>query len=54
MVSHERAATSSAIAPLTWALRLSQLCARRCYVASGGWRPVSPVVIGWALPRSAT
>ena len=24
------------------------------YVASGGWRPVSPVVIGWGVPRPAT
>jgi len=30
------------------------LCARRCYVASGGWRPVSLVAIGWTLPRPAT
>jgi len=35
-------------------LRLSQFCARLCYVASGGWRPVSPVVSGWAVPRPAT
>ena len=35
------------IAALTWVFKLSQLCARRCYVAGGGWRLVSLVVIGW-------
>jgi len=34
--------------------RGSQFCARLGYVASGGWRPVSPVAGGWALPRPAT
>jgi hypothetical protein len=29
-------------------------CARLGYVASGGWRPVSPVAGGWAPPRPAT
>jgi hypothetical protein len=34
--------------------RLSHFCARLCYVASGGWRPLSPVVSGWVLPLPAT
>ncbi|MGO9082522.1 MAG: hypothetical protein ACLQDY_26420 [Streptosporangiaceae bacterium] len=42
------------ITPLMCVFRLSQLCARRCYVASGGWWLVSLVVIGRALPRLAT
>jgi hypothetical protein len=37
-----------------WMLRLFQFCARLCYVASGGWRPVSPVAGGWAVPQPAT
>ena len=36
------------------ARHIIQLCARPCYVASGGWRPVPPVVIGWGVPRPAT
>jgi len=42
------------IAALRWVFKLSQLCARRCYVAGGGWRPVPLVVIGWALLWPAT
>jgi hypothetical protein len=37
-----------------WTLRLSQFCARLCYVASGGWRSLSPAVMGWAVPWPAT
>jgi hypothetical protein len=44
----------SASSGARWMLRLSQFCARAGYVASGGWRPVSPVVSGWAVPRPAT
>jgi hypothetical protein len=45
---------NSASSGARWILRLSQFCARPCYVASGGWRPVSPVVGGWAVPPPAT
>ncbi len=40
----------------TWAdyRDLSQFCARPCYVAGGGWCPVSPLAGGWAVPRPAT
>jgi hypothetical protein len=53
-VSQSRAAISSCIARLTWVFRPSQFCAWLGYVASGGWRPVSPVAGGWAPPRPAT
>jgi hypothetical protein len=53
-VSQSRAAISSRIAPLTWVFRLSQFCARLCYVASGGWQSLSPAVMGWAVPWPAT
>ncbi|MGD0607836.1 MAG: hypothetical protein ABSA53_30145 [Streptosporangiaceae bacterium] len=42
------------ITALMRVFRLSQFCARLCYVASGGWQPLSPVVMGWVLPRPAT
>jgi hypothetical protein len=42
------------MAPLVWVFRLSQFCARLCYVAGGGWWSLSPVVSGWAVPRQAT
>jgi hypothetical protein len=42
------------ITALMWVFRLSQFCAWLCYVAGVGWRPLSPVVMGWALPRPAT
>jgi hypothetical protein len=43
-----------AASSLTCAFRLSQLCDRPCYVASGGWRSLPPLVSGWAAPRPAT
>jgi hypothetical protein len=49
-----RAAISSRIARLVWVFRPSHFCARLGYVASGGWRPLSPAVMGWAMPRLAT
>ena len=35
-------------------LRLSQFCARSCYVASGGVVSVAVLVSGWAVPLPAT
>ena len=53
-VSQELAAISLRIVRLTWVFRLSHFCARSCYVASGGWQPLSPAVVGWVVPRPAT
>jgi hypothetical protein len=48
------ASANSASSGARWMLRLSQFCARPCYVASGGWRPLSLLVGGLAVPRPAT
>jgi hypothetical protein len=42
------------ITALMWVFRLSQFCARPCYVAGGGWQSLSPAVMGWAVPWPAT
>ena len=53
-VSQSRAAISSRMAPLVWVFRLSQFCARSCYVASGGVVSLAALVSGGAVPLPAT